>query len=155
MIWIRLTLIVCQGPFIVHSVNDPLVRGVDYDIDQVRGPSCATVTVACDSVRQQIVIVKDNFHDLSTTIAAGLQGSGYDGVNIFLVSAWPAALTPSKSLAAPSPKAGIINGIGVYNCSYAPKESICTENSPPEITLPASSRVRLRLINAASHGAPS
>jgi hypothetical protein len=27
------------GPLIVHSVDDPLRRGVDYDIDQVRGDS--------------------------------------------------------------------------------------------------------------------
>ncbi|KAK4701064.1 hypothetical protein P7C70_g5173, partial [Phenoliferia sp. Uapishka_3] len=49
------------GPFVIHSPNDPLKRGRDYDIDQ-------------------IMFLRDNFHSMSTDIVDGLlTAAGFDG----------------------------------------------------------------------------
>ncbi|ETW83287.1 multicopper oxidase [Heterobasidion irregulare TC 32-1] len=49
------------GPLIVHSVNDPLVRGTDFDYEQV-------------------LIIQDWYHDEARTIATDLLSvDGYDG----------------------------------------------------------------------------
>ncbi|KAL8279938.1 hypothetical protein RQP46_007788 [Phenoliferia psychrophenolica] len=104
------------GPFVIHSPNDPLKRGQDYDIDQ-------------------IMFIRDHFHDLSTNIVDGLlTAAGYHG-----------------SVIAPSPQSGLINGVGVYNCTGAPAGSTCTERTPVELTFPPNKRIRLRLVNAGTH----
>ncbi|KAM0750907.1 hypothetical protein T439DRAFT_314292 [Meredithblackwellia eburnea MCA 4105] len=104
------------GPFIIHSPNDPLKLGVDYDLDQ-------------------IMFLRDNFHAMSTDIVDGLLSlAGFDGTPI-----------------APSPKSGLINGEGVYNCTFAPAGSSCVQKSVPEYVFPPGKKIRLRLINGGSH----
>ena len=52
-----------MGPLIIHSPDDPLKRGKDYDIDQ-------------------ILFIKDHFHSMSTDIVDGiLSAAGFEGVN--------------------------------------------------------------------------
>ncbi|KAM0756473.1 hypothetical protein T439DRAFT_376655 [Meredithblackwellia eburnea MCA 4105] len=104
------------GPLIIHSPNDPLVRGVDYDLDQ-------------------IIFVRDHFHDMSTDIVTGLlSAAGYNG-----------------NLAAPSPSSGLINGHGVYDCSFASSDEACVANQPLELVFPPDTKVRLRFINGGTH----
>jgi hypothetical protein len=45
------------GPLIVHSSNDPLKRGEDYDIDS-------------------ILMIRDQFHELSDVIVDALRSLG-------------------------------------------------------------------------------
>ncbi|KAL8286672.1 hypothetical protein RQP46_004200 [Phenoliferia psychrophenolica] len=105
------------GPLVVHSVNDPLVRGTDFDVDQV-------------------VVLSDNYHSMSAVILDALinDADGFQG-----------------SIAAPAPNSGLINGVGVYNCSLASATDTCTTNSPLEIELPPNSKVRLRFISVSAH----
>ncbi|KAM0747811.1 Cupredoxin [Meredithblackwellia eburnea MCA 4105] len=104
------------GPLIIHSPNDPLVRGTDYDLDQ-------------------IVFVRDHFHSMSTDIVDDLlTTAGFDGTFI-----------------APSPKSGLINGAGVFNCSLAPEGSTCNTKAPIELVFPPNKKIRLRFVNAGSH----
>ncbi|PWN53480.1 hypothetical protein IE53DRAFT_377284 [Violaceomyces palustris] len=50
------------GPFVIHSVNDPWVRGRDFDLEQV-------------------LILNDNFHDYANDIVQALVSSeGYEGL---------------------------------------------------------------------------
>ncbi|KAG0653711.1 laccase, multicopper oxidase, benzenediol:oxygen oxidorectuctase [Rhodotorula mucilaginosa] len=107
------------GPLIVHSRNDPLVRGRDFDIDQ-------------------IVMLHDHYHELSEVITEGLLSPG--GFN--------------GSAIAPSPKSNVVNGRGLYNCSFAAAGRTCnqlTQSDLPELRFPPNKRVRLRFIHEGSH----
>ncbi|GAA5867302.1 hypothetical protein JCM3774_003538 [Rhodotorula dairenensis] len=107
------------GPLIVHSRDDPLVRGRDFDIDQ-------------------IVMLHDHYHQLSEVITEGLlTPEGFNG-----------------SAVAPSPKSNVINGRGLYNCSFAPAGEMCrqlTQSDMPELRFPPNKRVRLRFIHEGAH----
>ncbi|KAL8283587.1 hypothetical protein RQP46_005382 [Phenoliferia psychrophenolica] len=102
------------GPLIVHSLNDPLKRGQDYDVDQ-------------------ILFIRDHFHSMSTDIVDGL-------------------LSAAGTIIAPSPKSGLINSVGIFNCTAAPSDSTCTQRTEPlELVFAPQTRIRLRLINAGTH----
>lgn len=45
----------------------------------------------------------------------------------------------------------LINGIGEWDCKFATPAQRCAPTSPPEFAIPAGSKARFRLINAASH----
>ena len=54
------------GPLIVHSPNDPLKRGNDYEIDQ-------------------LLFIKDHLHSMSTDVVSGiLSQAGFEGVRCAL-----------------------------------------------------------------------
>jgi len=83
-----------------------------------------------------ILFISDWYHNTSTVILDGtLSAAGYFGTQ-----------------AAPSANSALINGIGIFNCSFAPPGSRCrTPTKPLEITLPPNQKTRLRLIQAGSH----
>lgn len=119
----------------------------------------------------QVLMIRDQFHTLADVIVAGLRSpEGFNGVSC----APSSSISPRRSLtsltlhlaslsilvrqsnlqtvAAPSPKSGLINGRGVYNCSAAPANSTCTQQSPIELHFPPNQRIRLRMINMGTHG---
>ncbi|KAG0151279.1 hypothetical protein CROQUDRAFT_651510 [Cronartium quercuum f. sp. fusiforme G11] len=106
-----------SGPLIIHSPNDPLVLGRDYQ-------------------NEYIMFMNDWYHNISTVILNGtLSADGYFG-------------TP----AAPSANSALINGIGIFNCSFAGPGSKCvTRKKPLEFSVGAGEKTRLRLIQAGSH----
>ncbi|KAH9817796.1 multi-copper oxidase laccase-like protein [Melampsora americana] len=89
-----------------------------------------------DFDNEYILFMSDWYHNISTVILNGtLSGSGYFG-------------TP----AAPSADSAIINGVGIFNCSFANPGSKCiTRKKPLEITVRPNQKTRFRLIQAGSH----
>ncbi|KAL7337621.1 multicopper oxidase-domain-containing protein [Rhodotorula toruloides] len=107
------------GPFVIHSENDPLKRGRDFDIDQ-------------------LVLLHDHYHRRSDEIVDGLLSAG--GFN--------------GSFVAPSPQSNVMNGAGLYDCSFAAANATCrqkTQRDLPELRFPPNQRVRLRFINEGAH----
>ncbi|KAH9446165.1 hypothetical protein Pst134EB_023980 [Puccinia striiformis f. sp. tritici] len=85
---------------------------------------------------EMILFISDWYHNTSTVILDGtLSASGYFGTQ-----------------AAPSANSALINGVGIFNCSFATPGSRCqTPPKPLEITLPPDQKTRFRLIQAGSH----
>ncbi|PLW47165.1 hypothetical protein PCASD_02319 [Puccinia coronata f. sp. avenae] len=85
---------------------------------------------------EMILFISDWYHNTSTVILNGtLSAAGYFGTQ-----------------AAPSANSALINGVGIFNCSFATPGSRCrTPTRPLEITLPPNQRTRFRLIQAGSH----
>ncbi|KAK4705860.1 hypothetical protein P7C70_g324, partial [Phenoliferia sp. Uapishka_3] len=80
------------GPLIVHSPDDPLKRGKDYDIDQ-------------------ILFIRDHFHTVSTDIVDGiLSAAGFEGVSSVLRS----TLVPRIPIDAPIN----VGTTGVFNAAF-------------------------------------
>ncbi|SCV71129.1 BQ2448_2717 [Microbotryum intermedium] len=114
-----------HGPVVVHCPGDPLKIGADFD-------------------REQIVMVTDNYHELSASIMDRLRSPrGVYGAST------------AQSSSAPTPKSGLLLGRGDFDCSNRTntlKGHSCTKQSVyGEIVVPAGSRTRLRVINAGSH----
>ncbi|UZJ55563.1 hypothetical protein CBS101457_004883 [Exobasidium rhododendri] len=85
-----------------------------------------------DFASEQIIFLQDWYHDRSETIAAALLTSdGYNGQQ-----------------ASPSPQSGLINGVGVYDCTLT--KTACTTSTPPSITVNAE-KVRFRVIGGTSN----
>ncbi|KAK7458870.1 hypothetical protein VKT23_009880 [Stygiomarasmius scandens] len=107
------------SPLVVHSVDDPLVRGTDFD-------------------NEQVLMVYDWYHDDASSIVNELLSTdGYEG-----------------TAAAPSPQSGLVNGMGVFNCSLLEddNDSNCTTpSSYPVFNVETGKKTRFRLINAGSH----
>ncbi|KAI0033491.1 Cupredoxin [Vararia minispora EC-137] len=104
------------GPLIIHSVDDPLVRGTDFE-------------------EERVLFFQDWYHDEASTIVNKLLSvDGYEG-----------------SAAAPSPQSGLINGVGVYNCSAVTDGTACTMMSYPELNITPNVKTRFRIINGGSH----
>ncbi|KAK4702095.1 hypothetical protein P7C70_g4127, partial [Phenoliferia sp. Uapishka_3] len=54
-----------------------------------------------------------------------------------------------QTIVAPSPKSGLINSVGIFDCSFAPAGSTCEQKTKPlELIYPSNTKIRLRLINA-------
>ncbi|WAQ90114.1 hypothetical protein PtA15_12A99 [Puccinia triticina] len=85
---------------------------------------------------EMILFISDWYHNTSTVILDGtLSATGYFGTQ-----------------AAPSANSALINGVGIFNCSFATRGSRCrTPTKPLEITLPPNQKTRFRLIQAGSH----
>ncbi|MBW0501278.1 hypothetical protein O181_040993 [Austropuccinia psidii MF-1] len=83
-----------------------------------------------------IFLINDWYHDLSTVIAnALLSDTGYHG-----------------SPAAPSPSSALINGIGFFNCSFAPAGSQCdTPTKFLQLNVGPNQKTRIRIVQAGSH----
>ncbi|GAA6020611.1 hypothetical protein JCM8202_006323 [Rhodotorula sphaerocarpa] len=87
---------------------------------------------------EQIIFLQDWYHDMSDTIVDALlspQGSNHTFI-------------------APSPKSGLINGAGIYDCSQASRDRACdqkTQRDLPELVFPPNKRIRLRFIYAGAH----
>ncbi|KAJ3332656.1 hypothetical protein HDU93_009004 [Gonapodya sp. JEL0774] len=58
--------------------------------------------------------------------------------------------TPNEGAFEPVPESGLINGVGVYDCSKAPPRSGCTRSSPYVFNFVKGVTYRLRLINEAA-----
>lgn len=59
-----------------------------------------------------------------------------------------------QTFIAPSPKSGLINGAGIYDCSQASRDRACdqkTQRDLPELVFPPNKRIRLRFIYAGAH----
>ncbi|GJN91276.1 hypothetical protein Rhopal_004295-T1 [Rhodotorula paludigena] len=86
----------------------------------------------------QIVTLVDWYHDTSDVIVNGLLGpDGYQGTFI-----------------APSPNSVLINGHGIYNCSFENVTSACDQKNVanlPELRFAPDQRVRLRFIHMGAH----
>lgn len=69
------------------------------------------------------------------------------------ISNLPLTVTSAnQSIIPPAPRSGMINSVGIYNCSFAPVGSTCTQKTRPlELVFPPSTKVRLRFINAGTH----
>ncbi|KDE07510.1 hypothetical protein MVLG_02184 [Microbotryum lychnidis-dioicae p1A1 Lamole] len=109
-----------NGPVVVHCRNDTLKKGADFD-------------------REQVVMVTDNYHELSSVIMEKLRSSA--GVY--------------GSTSTPTPKSGLIQGRGDFDCKNRTnilKGHSCKKQSIySEIAVPAGSLTRLRFINAGMH----
>ncbi|GAA5921114.1 hypothetical protein JCM6882_006506, partial [Rhodosporidiobolus microsporus] len=105
------------GPLIVHSPDDPLVRGRDFDVEQV-------------------IMFSDFYHEPSDVIVGALNTpEGFNG-----------------SAVAPSPQSGLLNGYGIYNCSFAADDEPCFQHTEiKEFVFPPDSLIRLRFINSGAH----
>lgn len=90
---------------------------------------------------------------MSTDIVDGLlTAAGFEGVSGQPQRSSFLSLTaPLQTIIAPSPKSGLINGEGVFNCTLAPLLSKCQQKSPLEFIFPPGKRIRLRLVNAGTH----
>ncbi|KAK4701643.1 hypothetical protein P7C70_g4588, partial [Phenoliferia sp. Uapishka_3] len=84
----------------------------------------------------QILFIRDHFHSMSSDIVNGiLSNAGFEG-----------------TIVAPSPKSGLINSVGIFDCSFAPTGSTCEQKIKPlELVYPSNTKIRLRLINAGTH----
>lgn len=61
-----------------------------------------------------------------------------------------------QSFVAPSPQSNVMNGAGLYDCSFAAANATCrqkTQRDLPELRFPPNQRVRLRFINEGAHRA--
>ncbi|KNZ43745.1 uncharacterized protein VP01_990g3 [Puccinia sorghi] len=127
------------GPLIIHSPRDPLVRGKTYDNDVILFISFVSLGDISSRTSSSIVaqhIPANKTYSTSTVILDGtLSAAGYFGTQ-----------------AAPSANSALINGVGIFNCSFAAPGSRCqTPTRPLEITLPPNQKTRFRLIQAGSH----
>ncbi|EGG10979.1 multi-copper oxidase laccase-like protein [Melampsora larici-populina 98AG31] len=115
------------GPLIIHSVDDPLVRGVDYDQDV-------------------ILFMNDWYHNLSALILSEqLSPEGYLGSVAAPLRSFFLDLNHFKI-------SSLINGIGYFDCTNADPGSTCT--TPTKyltFDLHAGRKTRLRLIEGGSH----
>lgn len=82
---------------------------------------------------ERIILIADNYHDFANDIVIQMLGpKGYLGTST-----------------APSPQSGLINGLGVYNCSSTKMK--CKQLKYPTMHVDAHRRYRLRIINSGSH----
>lgn len=105
-------------------------------------------------------MLHDHYHELSEVITEGLLSpEGFNGVSLPRLTLPCSGNLTSRDLdfqsaIAPSPKSNVINGRGLYNCSFAATGQTCnqlTQSDLPELRFPPNKRVRLRFIHEGSH----
>ncbi|KAH8930456.1 multicopper oxidase [Atractiella rhizophila] len=111
-----------QGPLIIHSPDDPLKRGVDFDIEEV-------------------IMMADWYHDEASTIVNELLDSGYQGSI--------AAPSPQSALLNGQ---GIYNCSLIDDSLVDDTSGNCTTpDQYPVFAVDPATKYRIRLINSGSH----